>query len=98
AGPADERPGDDSADRVLAGEDLARRPATVIELLERNRLLVGGDLEDRVGRGVDDPLARSLVLLPQLLDDLGARRRPVAEHSTRGAVHERVDHVVRKAV
>ena len=72
--------------------------AAVVELLERDRLLVRGDLEDRVGGRVDDPLARLLVLLAELLDDLRPARRLVAEHAAGGAVHERVDHVVREAV
>ena len=78
---ADERPGDHPADGVLAREDLARDAAGVVELLERDRLLVRGDLEDGVGRRVDDPLAGLLVLLAELLDDLRPRRRPVAEHA-----------------
>ena len=57
-----------------------------------------GDLEDRVGGGVDDPLAGLLVLLAVLLDHLGARGRLVAENAAAGAVHERVDHLVREAV
>ena len=89
---------DHAPDRVLPGEDLASRARGLIQLLERNRLLVRGDLEDGVGRRVDDPLARPLVLLAQLLDDLGAGRSLVAEHAAAGLVHERVDHVVRKAV
>ena len=95
---ADERPRDHAADGVLAGQDLARDPAGLVELLERDRLLVRRDLEDRVGGRVDDPLAGALVLLAELLDDLRARRRLVAEHAAAGAVHERVDHVVREAV
>ena len=95
---ADERPRDHAADRVLAREDLARLPAALVQLLERDRLLVRGDLEDGVRRRVDDPLARLLVLLAELLDDLGARRRLVAEHAARRRVHERVDDVVREAV
>src|SRR5438034_4529598 len=79
AGLADERPGDDAADRVPSGQDLARDATTVVELLERDRLLVGGDLEHGVGRRVDDPLACLLVLLAELLDDLGPRSRLVAE-------------------
>ena len=71
--------------------------AALVELLERDRLLVRRDLEDRVGRRVDDPLARALVLLAELLDDLRPRGRLVAEHAAAGAVHERVDHVVREA-
>src|SRR5207247_510369 len=47
---------------------------------------------------VDDPLARSPMLLPELFDDLRPRRRLVAEHAPSGPVHERVDHLERKAV
>src|SRR5204862_4851524 len=64
---SDERAGDHSSDGMLAGQDLARDAAAFVQLLERNRLFVGRDLEDRVGRRVDDPLARTLVLLTQLL-------------------------------
>jgi hypothetical protein len=38
------------------------------------------------------------MLFAELLDDLGAGSRLVAEHPPASAVHERVDHVVRKAV
>ena len=93
-----ERPSDHAPDGVLAREDLARRTAAVVQLFERDRLLVGGDLEDGVRGGVDDPLPGPLVLLPQLLDDLGPRGRRVAEHAAGRAVHERIDHVVRESV
>ena len=76
----------------------ARGSAAVVELFERNRVLVGGDLEDGVRRGVDDPLPRPLVLVAELLDDLGPGGGRVAEHSAAGLVHERVDHVVRESV
>ena len=72
--------------------------AAVVELLERDRLLVRGDLEDGVGRRVDDPLPRLLVLLAELLDDLGPGGGLVAEHAAARAVHERVDHLVREPV
>ena len=93
-----ERAGDDAPDRVLAGQDLARRPACVVELLERDRLLVRRDLEHRVGRRVDDPLPGLLMLLAVLEDHLGPGRGLVAEHAARRAVHERIDHVVGEAV
>ena len=93
-----ERPCDDAPDRVLARQDLARDLASPVELLERNRVDVRRDLEDGVGRGVDDPLAGSLMLLPQLLDDLGAGSRLVPEDTTTRLVHEGVEHVERKAV
>src|SRR5207247_1451075 len=68
AGLAAERARDDAADGVLASEDLARGPARGVELVERHRLLVRRDLEDRVGRRIDDPLARPLVLLVESAD------------------------------
>ena len=75
-----------------------RDSAGLVELLERDRLLVRGDLEDRVGARVDDPLARALVLLAELLDDLRPARRDVAEDAASRLVHERVDHLVREPV
>ena len=90
--------GDDPTDGVLAGQDLPRDPATGVELVERDRLLVRGDLEHRVGRRVDDPLAGPLVLLAELLDDLRPGGGLVADHAAARAVHERVDDVVGKAV
>src|SRR4029453_3939984 len=87
-GLADERPRDHAPDRVLAREDLPRDSARLVELLERHRLLVRRDLEDRVRGGVDDPLAGLLVLLPELLDDLRPRCRLVSQHAAAGAGRE----------
>ena len=98
SGRTGERPSDHASDGVLAREDLARDTARLVEIVERHRLFVRCDLEDGVGRRVDDPLARPLVLLSELLDDLRPRRRLVADHAAARAVHERVDHVVREAV
>ena len=95
---AEERPRDHPPDGVLAGEDLARDAAGLVQLLERDRLLVRGDLEDRVGARVDDPLARFLVFLAELLDDLRPAGGHVADDAVAGAVHERVDHLVGEAV
>jgi hypothetical protein len=83
---------------MLAREDLAGDAAACVELLQRDRALVSRDLEDRVGRRVDDPLARALMLFAELLDDLRARRGLVADHASARAVHERVDHLVGEAV
>src|SRR5262249_10852842 len=97
AGRAHPRPRRDAADCVLAGEDLAGDAARGVELLERHGQLVRGDLEDGVRTRVDDPLAGPLVLLAELLDDLGPARRTVAENAATGAVHERIDHLVGEA-
>ncbi len=95
---ARERTRDHAPDGVAAAKDLARHPASFVELLERDRVLVRCDLEDRVGGRVDDPLPGLLVLLAELLDDLRARGGSVADDAPSSAVHERVDHVVREPV
>src|SRR5215210_9475787 len=59
---------------------------------------MGRDLEDGVGGGVDDPLPRSLVLFPQLLDDLGPGGGLVAEDAATRAVHEGIDDLEWEAV
>ena len=95
---ADERPGDHAADPCLPVRISRATRAGLVELLERDRLLVRRDLEDRVARRVDDPLARSLMLLAELLDDLRSRGGLVAEDAAARLVHERVDHVVRETL
>ena len=98
AGPSDERPRDDAADQVLALQDPPREAAQFPELLRRPDFLVGGHLEDRVPRGIEDRPAGRHVLLPQLSDDLCARCRPVAENLLSGALLERRDDFRRKAI
>jgi hypothetical protein len=90
--------GDDTADAVLAGEDVPGCLGRRIQLVQRNRVGMSSDLENAVARGVDDPLPRSLVLLPELVDDLGSRRGPVPEHSAARLVGERIDDLERKSV
>src|SRR4029079_4896883 len=67
AGRAEEGPRDHAGHGVLAREALARDAAGVVQRVERDRLLVSGDLEDRVGARVHDPLAGALMLLAELL-------------------------------
>src|SRR4029079_10542051 len=83
-GLADEGPRDHTPHPMLASQDLARDPTALVQLLEGNRLPMRRALEDGISRRVDDPLARPLVLLAELLDDLGARGRLVAEHAAAG--------------
>ena len=47
-------PGDDSAHAVLTHQKLSCDAAVFIQLLGRNHVLVRGNLEDGVGRSVDD--------------------------------------------
>src|SRR6266576_1437397 len=57
---------------VRSYEQVARDRTRPVELVQGDRLLVSRHLEDRVGRGVDDPLPGALMLRSQLGDDLGA--------------------------
>src|SRR5258705_11821598 len=79
-GLADKGPRNHAPDAVLVDE-LAGDEAQVDEALEAERLLVTGDLEHAVRRGIDDRLARTYVLFPKLCDDLRARRVAVPEHA-----------------
>jgi hypothetical protein len=102
---AEERPGvavegagDHPPDGMLALEQPAGLPAPAVELVEGDDPLVGGDLEHRVGRGVDDRLAGLQVLGAELLDDLGARGWLVAEDAAADGVGEGIDHLGREPV
>ena len=98
AGLTDEGAGDDTSDRMAPCQDPTRGAAALVQLLEGNRLFVRCDLEHGVRGRVDDPLPGLLVLLAELLDDLGSGSGRVAEHTAPGLVHERIDDVVREPV
>ena len=78
AGLADEGAGDDAADIVGVGE-LAGDPAQSVEPLEPEPLFVRGELQDAVGRGVEDRLPGREMLGAELLDDDSTRGGAVAE-------------------
>src|SRR5918997_1320981 len=71
------RTGDDALDHdpAFPYKHLVSLFAGFVQLLEGDNVRVGGDLEDGVGRGVDDPGPTLLLLRPELLYDGGARGR-----------------------
>ena len=71
AGRAKERSGDDASD-AFAISNRAAAATDVVERFEGNNLFVGGDLNDRVGAGVENRLGGSAVLLSQFLEDDGS--------------------------
>jgi hypothetical protein len=79
AGGANERPGDDAAHFVLPAQQIAGDLAAAVEFIERDLFLVGGDLENAVGGGVDDQVAALEVLGAEFADDFGAGGGFVAE-------------------
>src|ERR1700694_5301630 len=76
---ADERPRDDAPHVVRTAHHLSRDCADAPELFDRNDLLVRRDLKNGIGGRVDDRIAGAHVLLAELIEDDGARRRLVAE-------------------
>ncbi len=92
-----ERAGDHPRHRVRPGQDRAGRRAGGVQLLQGHDVLVRGDLEDRVGRGVDDRPAGAQVLGPEVLDHVGARGRRVAEPAAPDRGGEGVHHLGREA-
>src|SRR5205814_7948883 len=87
----DEWPRDDASYEMLAIEQASGEPAKVPELLRRPDILVCRDLKDRISRRVEDRAARREVFRAELLDDLGARGRSVAQHLPARVPLERLD-------
>ena len=98
AGRAGERPRDHAAHLVRSAQNLARGLAHLVQFPERDHFLMRGDLEDAVGRRVDDRRAGAHVLLAQFLDDLGAGGGLVAERPAADAAFELAHHLGREAV
>src|SRR6266540_691609 len=79
-------------------EHLTRHLAGRVKLGERDDTLVRRDLENRIRRRVNDPRARSLVLLSELLNDRGAARRDVADYAPPGPGRECLQQFAGKAL
>ena len=62
-------------------QELPGRGAGGIQLAQRYRLLVSGNLEDAVRRGVHDPAAGPPMLRSILVQHRGSGGRLVAEHA-----------------
>src|SRR5829696_6730861 len=92
--------GDDALDEdpAFAYEHLVGFPARLVEFFERYHAGVGGDLEDRIGGGVDDPGPGLFLLGAELFDDLRPRPRPVADDPAAGLPLEARDDPLRKAL
>ena len=94
----DKRPRDHAADSPADAHQVERDCADAIQLRHRHDVLVRGNLEDAVGRRVDDRRSGAHVLGPELVDDRGARGRLVPERVAPDALLEWRHHVRRKAV
>ncbi len=79
AGRAHKWPRDHPAHLVLAAQDGAGRFANFVQFIKRNDLFVGRDLEDAVGRRVDDGLAGRHLFSAQFIEDDGPRGRDITQ-------------------
>ena len=83
---------------MLALQQLPRGGTGRIKLLGRHGRLVGGDLEDAVGGGVDDPAARSArCSSPKRSSTAVPDAGDVAEHAAAGAPGELRDDLARES-
>src|SRR5690349_1536986 len=78
-GASDEGPADHAGDVMRRDEKLARNLAAGVQLLERDHLLVRRELEDGIRRGVENPLARLLVLGTEAVDDVRTASGDIAD-------------------
>ncbi len=77
---ADKGPRDDPTDAIGINQ-RARHLTQCVQTLQPERGFVRGDLQHRIGRGVDNRPTAAQVLFAELRDDLGARRMAIAEHA-----------------
>src|SRR5688572_15486170 len=66
---AEEGPGNDPADLMLASQNFPRHPANLVQLLQWYNLFMGRNLKDAVPGGVDDDLPGAHVFFAQLVDN-----------------------------
>ena len=91
-------PGDDAPHAPGSGEQLPRLFADLIQLFHGNQLLVGGDLEHAVRRGVHDEFAGFQVLLAVIPEHLRAGIGPVAQHLIAGFGGEGIQQFLRESL
>ncbi len=81
----DKGAGDDPAHGVFSHKNFSGDSAVFIKLFGRNKALVGGDLENAVGRGIDNKLARFKMLAAEVLYNLRSRIGFVAQRPPAGS-------------
>ena len=91
-------PRDYPADKIRADQYLPRSFAHFVKLFQGNHILVGGDLEYAVRRGVNDGLAALHVLIAQFLDDDRAGSDGIAQRASADALFEFINDARREAL
>ena len=81
-----------------APEDFPGDAAVFIQLLRRDHVLVGGDLEDGIGGGIDDQIPGGHMFVAEDVDDLGAGPGGVGQHAPAGFFPEGREDLFREAL
>jgi len=84
AGPAHKRTGNHPPDLVRIAE-RAGGFASAVQFAQGDYFLMGRDLKNRIGAGINDPGAFAHLARAQFLDDRGAAGGPVADEAPPGA-------------
>ena len=95
---ADEGTGDHPAHAVLALQDPPGNTAVLVELLQRDDLLMGRNLEDGVSGGVDNQVPGLHMLVAEFVDDGGAGPGGVGQDAAARGLPEGLQHLLGEAV
>ena len=90
--------GNDAPHAVFALELLAGDAAIPVKLLQGNHFLMGSNLENRIGGGIDNQISGAHVLVAVELNGLGAGDGLIAEDSPPGGCPEGRQDLLGKAV
>ena len=83
---------------MVTDEDLSCHSAILVKLLGRDKGFVCRDLENAVGGGVDDKIARFQMLLAVINENLSTRIGQVTEHTSARCLFECLDYLLGKSV
>ena len=94
----DKGTGNNSAHTVLTDEHFSCNFAIFIEGINGNDILMGGNLENAVCRGINDKIACFYVLIAIVLYNLGTGIRLIADNSSACLFRKLLDYFGRKSV
>ena len=83
---------------MVTPQNLASLVTGIVQLLQRDQLLMGRHLEHRVGGGIDDPLAGIQLLLAVIPNHIGAGIGLVAQPAPAGGLGKGIQHLLGEAL
>ena len=92
------RSGNNSPHAMFSLQNLPGHAAVFIQFLHRNHLLMSGDLEHTVRRGIDNQITAKAVGIPVILNHRGSGIGTVAQYASLRFPAEGIQHFLRKSV